>query len=337
MSKRSAKAARTSNSSSQSQPSPNRLNNDEMAFNEEKVSLRHMLDKLANMEDRIEGHFGSLTVEISRLSAELEEEVEAMANLKSVEQSLQSAWDYITDLQEESKTHSDFKRTSQQTLDSYQEEINLLKRNSASAVIKNQQTEIRALQASLEKEKEKVTALENYSRRENSRFNIPERKDENCFDVIYDIIENELRIDPENILFHAVHRIGKPREADDAKPRPIIARFLCREDRDKVYRIKNRLKKSRRLKDAYITQDYAQAIQMERKVLKAMFLAREKGTDAKVVDRKLIIGDNTFHVNNIPEEFRPSTVGQVHYVFVFVHIYITPVLHLRLRSLLLFS
>ena len=163
MSKRSAKAARTSNSSSQSQPSPNRLNNDEMAFNEEKVSLRHILDKLANMEDRIEEHVGSLTVEISRLSAELEEEVEAVANLKSVEQSLQSAWDCITDLQEESKTHSDFKRTSQQTLDSYQEEINLLKRNSASAVIQNQQTEIRALQASLEKEKEKVIALENYS------------------------------------------------------------------------------------------------------------------------------------------------------------------------------
>ena len=52
---------------------------------------------------------------------------------------------------------------------------------------------------------------------------------------------------------------------------------------------------------------------MERKVLiKAMFLAREKGADAKVVDRKLIIGDKTFHVNNIPEEFRPPpTVSAV--------------------------
>ena len=82
----------------------------------------------------------------------------------------------------------------------------MLKRNSASAVIQNQQTEIRALQASLEREKEKIITLENYSRRENLRFmNIPGRKDENCFDVMYDIIENELRIDPENILFHAVH------------------------------------------------------------------------------------------------------------------------------------
>ena len=54
-----------------------------------------------------------MTVEISRLSAELKEEVEAIkTNLKSVEQSLQSAWDNINDLPEESKTHSDFKRTS---------------------------------------------------------------------------------------------------------------------------------------------------------------------------------------------------------------------------------
>ena len=45
---------------------------------------------------------------------------------------------------------------------------------------------------------------------------------------------------------------------------------------------------------------------MEWKVLiRAMFLAREKGADAKVVDRKMIISDNTCHVNNIPEEFRP--------------------------------
>ena len=117
-----------------------------MEFNEENVSLRHIRDKLVNMYDRIEEHFGSLTVEISRLSAEFKEEVEAIkTNLKSLQQSLQSAWDSTNDVQEESKTHSDFKRTSQQTLDSYQEEINFLKRNSASAVIQNQQTEIQAL------------------------------------------------------------------------------------------------------------------------------------------------------------------------------------------------
>ena len=53
-------------------------------------------------------------------------------------------------------------------------------------------------------------------------MNIPERRDENCVDVVYDIIENELNNDQENIQFHAVHRIGKPREVTDANPQPII-------------------------------------------------------------------------------------------------------------------
>lgn len=83
-------------------------------------------------------------------------------------------------------------------------------------------------------------------------MNILERKDENCFDVIYDIIENELCIDFENILFYVVYWIGKLCEIDDVKFRLIIVCFLCREDRDKVYRIKNWLKKLRRFKDVYI-------------------------------------------------------------------------------------
>ncbi|XP_068756426.1 CDK5 regulatory subunit-associated protein 2-like [Montipora capricornis] len=314
MSKRSARQARTSSSSSHSLPSPKRnrarFSSDEMEANEENVSLKQILDKLACMEDRIEEHFGSLKSEISRLSAEFKEEVENIkTNLKEVEKSLQSAWDSINDLEADAKTHSDFKKASQQALDSHLQQINLLKTSSGNAAYQNQQKEIRALQASLAQEREKIIALENYSRRENLRFmNIPERRDENCVDVVYDIIENELNIDPDNIQFHAVHRIGKPREATDANPRPIIARFLCREDRDNIYRVKNRLKKSRKFENAYITQDYAQAIQLERKVLiKAMFLAREKGAIAKVVDRKLIIGSDTFHINNIPEEFRPPT------------------------------
>jgi len=49
---------------------------------------------------------------------------------------------------------------------------------------------------------------------------------------MYDVIENGLDIDPENIQFHAVHSVGQPREVEDSNPRPIIARFLGREDRD---------------------------------------------------------------------------------------------------------
>ena len=68
--------------------------------------------------------------------------------------------------------------------------------------------------------------------------------------------------------FHAVHRIGKPKEN---KHRPIIARFVCGEDREQVIARKKGIKESTRFKDAYITADYAKALQDERrKLIKAM-------------------------------------------------------------------
>ena len=41
-------------------------------------------------------------------------------------------------------------------------------------------------------------------------MNIPERQGENCCDIVYDLIENELKISTQDIRFHAVHRVGKP-------------------------------------------------------------------------------------------------------------------------------
>ena len=164
-------------------------------------------------------------------------------SLRDVEKSLEAAWDSINDIQEETKTQNDYKKTCQQGLDSHCQELDLLKVNHKK--VDSQQAEIENLKTRLLEEQEKIIALENYSRRENLRFmNVPERNDENCMDVVYDIIENDMNINVEDIHFHAVHRVGKPRSEDASKsfPRPIIARFLSREDRDTVFRARNRLK-----------------------------------------------------------------------------------------------
>ena len=136
-------------------------------------------------------------------------------------------------------------------------------------------------------------------------MNVPECNDENCMDIVHDIIENEMDINVEDIHFHAVHRVGKLR-SEDAKSftRPIIALFLSRVDRDAVFQARNRLKDSSRAKDTYITQDYAKAIQQERKVLiKAMFQAKEQRLSAKVIKRKPI--NVIYNVSHIPEDLRP--------------------------------
>ena len=89
--------------------------------------------------------------------------------------------------------------------------------------------------------KEALVALENYTRRENLRFmNIPESRGENCQDIIYDVLENDLKMNIQDIRFHAVHRVGKPQSngATPVRPHQIIARFAVREDRDAVFNIK---------------------------------------------------------------------------------------------------
>ena len=80
---------------------------------------------------------------------------------------------------------------------------------------------------------------------------------EDCKTVIYNILEKELSVDTTKIRFHAVHRVGKKTQG---RRSPIIARFVGREDRDKVWSVRGKVKKSITHADAYITEDYARAI-----------------------------------------------------------------------------
>ena len=80
-------------------------------------------------------------------------------------------------------------------------------------------------------------------------------------------------IDASNIKFHAVHRVGNKIQH---RCRPIVARFISREDRNEIWSNSGKIKHSKNYPDAYITEDFAKAIQDQRKVLiKAMMKARE--------------------------------------------------------------
>lgn len=92
-------------------------------------------------------------------------------------------------------------------------------------------------------------------------MNIPEEPGENCINTIHDLIENKLNINTEHMQLQAAHRVGKARsnDVDKASPRPVIVRFLLRDDREKVLKAKNKLKSSENYKDVYIMQDYMRA------------------------------------------------------------------------------
>lgn len=219
----------------------------------------------------------------------MKEEIDMLkSNIKGVEKSVDEIWATIEDMKEATKALKDSK-----------------------TVQEDEMQELRALltktKAELKEERDKVIELEDYTRRENLKFhNIPESEEEGVNhspkQVILSILQKELQMDTAQIRFHAVHRIGKRKEN---KHRPIIARFVCREDRDQVFARKKGIKESTRFKDAYITADYAKAIQDERrKLIKAMFKAKEQGSEAKVVGRYLYIGELKYDVTNIPEDFK---------------------------------
>ena len=123
-------------------------------------------------------------------------------------------------------------------------------------------------------------------------------------EILRDILHNELQIDTSRIRFHAVNRVGK---ANSKWPRPIITRFLRREDRDNVFKKKKKLQERSRYPDAYITADCATAIQEDRReLIKAMFKVREQGKSSRVVGRVLHVNDQIFTIVNIPPDLQSN-------------------------------
>ena len=114
-------------------------------------------------------------------------------------------------------------------------------------------------------------------------------------------------------------------DGEKATPQPVIVRFLLRGDKDKVMSAKNKLKNSeKKYKDVYIANDYARAIQMERKILiKVMLMANERVLKAKVVNRNLAVENSVLLSNHA------SKIGRVLYakyipLLSFPHGYVLP-------------
>ncbi|KAL9964006.1 hypothetical protein ACROYT_G027573 [Oculina patagonica] len=197
------------------------------------ISMEVVFDKLSSMESRMEDNFSNLHAQIAALNSEFKEGLNGVrVTIKELEKSLNNAWAFIEDIQSEAKALKDSKSSQQQMLEEQAAQIKTLEAN-----LTKLETEINYLRPTLTETQQNPTALENYTRRENLRFmNIPESRGEDCQDIIYDLIENDLKINAEDIRFHAVHRVGKStnNDANAARPRPIIARFVVREDRDAV-------------------------------------------------------------------------------------------------------
>ena len=240
------------------------------------VTLNAIMDTLSSLGEKMDNNFKKLRDEMEIFKQDLKAEVQVLRNTVSeLEMAAQMSSSKIESLEESNK--------------------------SLSLTLASRVKDIDTLRAELKKEKEKVLHLEEYSRRENLIFrNIPERPSENCRELIFEIIKKEMDIETSQMRCHAVHRMGKSAQG---RPRPIIVRFVCREDKEVVFRKRNLLKESIHFPDAYITLDYPSEIQDERAVLiKAMLKAQASGTQAKVIGRTLKIGSMNYTSKNVPKE-----------------------------------
>ena len=126
--------------------------------------------------------------------------------------------------------------------------------------------QVRTLKAEMQAEKQKRIQLDMYSRRENLRLiGIQEKEQENV-EKIVDGIFDEMGVLWDNLEFHAVHRVGVQRQVGEYLDHPdgpkqynhqIIMRFVNRQDQDRVWMNKEKIKNSKDYSSAFFTQDFS--------------------------------------------------------------------------------
>lgn len=243
-------------------------------------SLRHSVDCLnKTMTDG----FTNIHAAIDNLRLEFKTELDGIkSTVKDIEKSLENTQEEVKGVKENVNKVTEDHAKSTETLSA----------------------KIVELETQLKEQMENNIRLEQYTRRENLRFNnIREAEQEDCKSVIQGIIQ-QMGIDSSTIRYHAVHRVGKRLEG---RHRPIIARFVSREDREFVWSKRGKIKQLHEHEDAYITEDYARAIQEERKILiKAMMKARNELSldNVRVVGRFLLLNNEKYDYKTIPDNLK---------------------------------
>ena len=169
------------------------------------VKLQQVLDKLSEMNNKIEGVMGNV--------AGLEK---TMTNIQSEESSLKVRDDSAETKLKEMDTGLQF----------------------ANAEVEDLETQSRNNQQSIVSLKERLLYQQVYNRRENLRFfGLPESTEstnEDSSEVLSRFLERDLDIEgARSIEFQRVHGLGRKKEGAS---RPIIARFLRYPDRERVFK-----------------------------------------------------------------------------------------------------
>ena len=251
------------------------------------------------------GKLSSIHADIKASKDELKSEIQAVKlELSEVTKSLNAVWEEVQSLKQKTKDLQDQCDTTTRENSKLNEEISALKN--------------------------RLIKMEDYSRRENLRFyNIPENPGESsveCSSKIIDVL-SELGADPENIMFHAIHRTGYPsntapsnssvsneastesREGASrpARPRPILVRFVSRMDSDWVWENKKKLMDSSRFSSVFIDKDLSAESARQRGKLRAAYRKAKELNIGKVFikGKNISVNSTVYSVDNLPNYLLP--------------------------------
>ncbi len=170
---------------------------------------------------------------------------------------------------------------------------------------KNQQLEtkvsaaemkISELNAESEVLKTKITKLEDYSRRENLRiYNVQENEDEECIELVGKV---------ESMVRNEAEALGEA-SSFSQRPRPIIIRFVSRQERDIMWRNRFKIKESEEFKNVFLDEDLSQTSARRRKALRnARRIAKEKGLASRITGDKIVINGIQYSYERLPDEYK---------------------------------
>lgn len=247
----------------------------------------------------------SIHVDIKASKDELKSEIQAVkSELSEVTKSLNAVWEEVQSLKQKNKDLQDQCDITTRENSKLNEEISILKN--------------------------RLIKLEDYSRRENLRFyNIPENPGESsveCSRKVTDVL-SELGADPENIMFHAIHRTGNPNNTASSnnaasnevstesregasrppRPRPILVRFVSRMDSDWVWENRKKLMNSSCFSSVFIDKDLSAESAKQRGKLRAAYRKAKELNIGKVFikGKNLSVNSTVYSVDNLPDFLLP--------------------------------
>ena len=288
----------------------------ESSSTDSEVEDSRILEKLSSIQDRIESGFTKIDADIAALKQELKNDIRVVKKeLREVSTSLNVAWEEVNLLKENNKSLQKHLEDTLKKNCKLSEEVNVLKG--------------------------RLIKQEDYSRRENLRFyNIaedPRETNEECSAKVKEVL-NEIGANPDEILFHAIHRIGKPKmhpnnrhsataspdgasntdaspeseenDSHSTRPRPVIARFVSRMDAEMVWERRKNLMKSR-FSSVFIDKDLSAESAKERGKLRAAYKkAKEAGIERVFIrGNKLFVYSSSYSVDALPDYLLPADTG----------------------------